>query len=291
VSTILDALRRLQRERSRDLEESVAFGTDGSSGGRSYAPRLALLVLLLALAGGVAAWTIWPGAQAFQESWSALLAPEPAPEPAPGATTVAALPKPAAAEPPAPVAPERNQPTGLGARPPNLTPEALAARRAAARDRAAQRAERVARGRVAKPPQEPVPVANATPSPGDSQRLAARQAQDPAFLNAPEPKPPPPMDIGLQLEPAPPKRERASEPAEAAKLIAAPTATGGFPDLSVHQVRWHPDPARREALILLDEMRPFDAREGDIISGVVVHRIDPGSVEFRRGDTGFVIGP
>ncbi len=283
MSTILDALRRLQRERSHDLRESVALDTSSSSDGRSRAPWLALLVLLLALAGGVAAWTIWPGAQAFQESWRALVAPEPAP----GATEVATLPT--APDPALTNAPPREAPAGLGVRPPNLTPEVLAERRAAARERAKERAARVARGRVSKPPREPIPVANATPPPGLAAQLAARQAEDPAFLNAPPPMPPPMMDIGLELEPLPPPRVRVrSEPAD---LIAGPTVSGGFPDLSVHQVRWHPEPSRREALILLDDMRPFDAREGDIIAGVVVHRIDPGSVEFRLGDMGIVIGP
>jgi hypothetical protein len=285
MSTILDALRRLQRERSHDLRESVALDTSGSSDGRRYAPWLALLVLLLALAGGAAAWTIWPGAEAFQESWRALAEPEPVP----GATEVASLPT--APDPALANAAPREAPAGLGVRPPNLTPEVLAERRAAARERAKERAERVARGRVSKPPREPIPVANATPPPGPAADLAARLAEDPAFLNAPTPMPPPLMEIGLELEPLPAPRERARERTEPADLIAGPTVTGGFPDLSVHQVRWHPEPSRREALVLLDDMRPFDAREGDIIAGVVVHRIDPGSVEFRLGDMGIVIGP
>ncbi len=287
MSTILDALRRLQRDRSHDLHESVALDPGPASGGDRYVPWLAGLVLLLALAGGAAAWTIWPGAQAFQESWRALFEPERAPDAAAVevATSTTTAPAPSVA-----TVPEREAPAGLGVRPPSLTPEALAERRAAARERAKERAERVARGRVSRPPREPDPVANASPSPGPAEQLAARQALDPAFLNAPSPKPAPPLDFGFELEPLPPPRDRDRDRAEPHDLIASQTAAG-FPDLSVQRVRWHPQPERREALILLDEMRPIDAREGDIISGVVVHRIDPGSVEFRLGDVGFVIGP
>lgn len=59
----------------------------------------------------------------------------------------------------------------------------------------------------------------------------------------------------------------------------------GFPELTVEVVRWHPDPDRRRARILLDGTRPVEARQGDIVAGVAIDRIDPGGVELRMGSS------
>jgi hypothetical protein len=56
-----------------------------------------------------------------------------------------------------------------------------------------------------------------------------------------------------------------------------------FPDLTLESVRWHPNAARREARLLIEQSRTVDAQEGDIVVGVSVHRIDPGAVELRMG--------
>ncbi len=50
-------------------------------------------------------------------------------------------------------------------------------------------------------------------------------------------------------------------------------------------VRRHPDSTRREARLLVDSTRSVSAREGDVIVGVAVYRIEPGAVELRLGDT------
>ena len=62
-----------------------------------------------------------------------------------------------------------------------------------------------------------------------------------------------------------------------------------LPELSVERVSWHPVPERRSARIRLDGTRPIDAREGDIIAGVAIERIDPGAVEVRMGDALWLI--
>ena len=56
-----------------------------------------------------------------------------------------------------------------------------------------------------------------------------------------------------------------------------------FPELALESVRWHPDPSRRVANLLVDRGRGITVREGDIVRGALIHRIDPGTVELRVG--------
>ena len=86
----------------------------------------------------------------------------------------------------------------------------------------------------------------------------------------------------------PPVREEAAprETAEAAPLDPAPVESAvsmQFPELEVQSVLWHPDPLRRQATIVIDGQLATDAREGDLIGGVMIDRITPGSVDFRVG--------
>lgn len=59
----------------------------------------------------------------------------------------------------------------------------------------------------------------------------------------------------------------------------------GFPEIVVESIRWHPVPARRVAKLSLRRRTVPDLREGDIVAGVRVHRIDPAKIEFRIGDS------
>jgi hypothetical protein len=56
-----------------------------------------------------------------------------------------------------------------------------------------------------------------------------------------------------------------------------------FPNVRVTTVRWHPDAERRVAWIDLPQVGPLEIHEGDIVSGVLVVRIDPGAVELAVG--------
>jgi len=81
----------------------------------------------------------------------------------------------------------------------------------------------------------------------------------------------------------PPKPAEPPEP-EPSKALDAPLARDlPFPEVSLEAVRWHPDAERREARLMVDNRRPVDVREGDIIAGVAVRRIDPGAVELTVG--------
>jgi hypothetical protein len=59
--------------------------------------------------------------------------------------------------------------------------------------------------------------------------------------------------------------------------------TPDFPDLVLESVRWHPDPSRRRATMVVDQARNLAVREGDIVQGALIQRIDPGTVELRVG--------
>ena len=56
-----------------------------------------------------------------------------------------------------------------------------------------------------------------------------------------------------------------------------------FPEVRVVQIRWHPDAARREAHLRVADHPELLAREGDIVAGLLVSRIDPDAVELRIG--------
>jgi hypothetical protein len=59
----------------------------------------------------------------------------------------------------------------------------------------------------------------------------------------------------------------------------------GFPSLSISRIRWHPDPDRRTAVVERPGGIELEIREGDIVDGVLVRRIEPSALEFSVGST------
>jgi len=82
---------------------------------------------------------------------------------------------------------------------------------------------------------------------------------------------------------------RASEakpPAGVSARDAAKPATpeaDDFPEITVANVVWHPEADRRRASVTIDQTPLADAREGDILKGIEVEKIEPGAVEFKLG--------
>ncbi len=75
-----------------------------------------------------------------------------------------------------------------------------------------------------------------------------------------------------------------ASPSAAPKAARTPDADGSdFPEIEVRSVRWHPDAERRVAWVDLPQVGPLEIHEGDIVSGVLVLRIDPGAVELQLG--------
>ncbi|MFQ5700020.1 MAG: hypothetical protein ACE5IL_17290 [Myxococcota bacterium] len=54
--------------------------------------------------------------------------------------------------------------------------------------------------------------------------------------------------------------------------------------LSVRQIRWHPDPARRSARVARSDGSVAEVQEGDIVEGALVRKIATDSVELAVGD-------
>jgi hypothetical protein len=139
--------------------------------------------------------------------------------------------------------------------------------------------------------------------------VAARAAQPPApTLASPPPAPAPhsarPEDATTDAEEervkrevarlaaekakprAPAKRERRDdEPRPRAAAATAPPAAeiDEIPAIVLHSVRWHPLAPRRVVSLDLPQMGPLELHEGDIAGGVLVRRIDPGSIEVQVG--------
>jgi len=57
----------------------------------------------------------------------------------------------------------------------------------------------------------------------------------------------------------------------------------GFPEVRVDRIRWHPEAVRREASLRISDAAPIVTREGDIVAGLLVYRIEPAAVELRFG--------
>ena len=69
--------------------------------------------------------------------------------------------------------------------------------------------------------------------------------------------------------------------------LAAPQISGpepGFPPIEIESIRWHPKAVRRRVRLSVASRLVPDAREGDIISGVRIGEIRPGSVELHLGE-------
>jgi hypothetical protein len=56
-----------------------------------------------------------------------------------------------------------------------------------------------------------------------------------------------------------------------------------FPTFTVSRIRWHPSSERRVAFVELADGGQAELREGDIVSGALVRRIDPAAVELAVG--------
>jgi hypothetical protein len=119
-------------------------------------------------------------------------------------------------------------------------------------------------------------------------------------VEAPPPAPPPPEPVsGRSPGTLAPRSSEVAEakPAEVVPSAAAPSAErsasasrvapardrNDFPRVRVDRIRWHPVAARREAVLFVSDRPEIVAREGDIVAGLLVYRIDPDAVELRVG--------
>jgi hypothetical protein len=322
VSTILDALRKLQRERtaespSRDLRGSITTETPhtarrGGRGGRS-GWLVALFVLLLLAGGGywlqqsgrLSSWTETRADAADENavaSEAELAEVERELANVPAEPEIAALGEGGAVAIPA----EPIQPPVAAVVEPDPVPDTP--------EIAAERARLEEALRNARAAQEAQAAAELEAAQRAAQAAAAEQAAraaEAARLAAAPPPPPPPAPIATAQAPTPsasttkpvvkpvakpaatrPAARPARDPAPRfAAAGAASTPSTAFPEVRVESIRWHPIPERRIASLQFEQQNAPEAREGDIVAGVLVYRIDPGAVELRIGSAQRVISP
>ena len=297
MSTILDALRKVQNERvPRDLQESVALSSSASRPRRRW-PRLLLWLVLLASLGAGGAWLFQSPRGA--ELWRAYVAaPDAGPEPpaaaadtrsAPARTERAEARRARVARGLNRSAAERRKAEAARAAAapetpdvPKPPPRETAGNTAVPRDAAAARAESADPIEIAsRPVARDRPKIRRRPPTGPTLAQAPDPALDPAaVLEAHEPVPRPQINLSMRLEP----RARSTPEERPVEIFMTRDSALAFPELSLELVSWHPLPERRSARIRLDGTRPIDAREGDIIAGVAIERIDPGAIQVRMGD-------
>ena len=312
VSTILDALRKVQRDRaaenpSRDLRGSITTETPSvvpeKRRGRSV--WIALLLLLVAVGSG-GYWLYRSGAigqlpsVASDDEGAASEAELEA-----AAREAAAVPE--APEPAPPVPSSRAGQSGRVAACGRRAAAAAAGHtrdrgrarttRSGARERA-RRTGRASRGRGRSGAPGRGGGAGRGCSAASLRRRRVRRRSAPAVVakaapETPKATPKPAPEAGRAQA-----RRREARGREAGRARAASVARGArrsrssaFPAVRVESIRWHPIPERRVASLHFEQQDAPEAREGDIVAGVLIYRIDPGAVELRIGSAQRVVSP
>jgi hypothetical protein len=153
---------------------------------------------------------------------------------------------------------------------------------------------------TASEPPSSAPVAEPTPPAQPEAATAPLPAPAPEAVAlapvAPMPAAEPPAPAPVPAAAVPPAAVAPSRPVQRQKPVQPKKPAEealddpiAFPELSVTKVSWHPDPKRRQAMVRVDGSAPQDAREGDLIDGVLLTRIAPGEVEFRVGERSRVV--
>lgn len=291
MSTILSALRRLQKDRDSQDQDSLRGRTTWRPPKRRPVPWLLIGVAVLTLGG--TGWLVVAGPSpsglledALEVASNAVEKAMSAAKPTPQPETAQEKVRPPAARPPKRAAaaprrvPQESRRAGRGTKAAARRVPVQVAQAEPPASAGATGAHEPAEATAQKeaPPPTPAPQAP-PPEPESKKQPLPRQAAKPKPELQPEPAPSPthvaePEPVPARADPTPETKSVASD---------APGSPDGFPQVVVTRVRWHPDPARREARVELDHAGPFDAREGDIIAGVMVRRIEPAAVEVGIG--------
>jgi hypothetical protein len=304
VSTILDALKKVERDREAPQEEVLAeIGLPTEAPRRGIPTRVIVACASIGFAAGIGL-ALWRDTAPLQQGpppepvTAPIIDVPPPPQPAkpagpavnppaavPGAPAVdaagpASAPpaavNPPVANPPPPAAGNQivagsDAPAGAVVEPspfaPGTEPGAAAAAKPGARGTRKPRAA-MPPGAVAPPPQ----VALAPPPPVVAPLPPAVAPPAPA----PEPLPPP-----VQAEPAQPP----------AVVIDTGRSPPGTPRVALTFLQWSADPNRRFAFVSIDGAPAMRVREGDTASGMTVAEITPTGVEFKREGQLFMIRP
>jgi hypothetical protein len=243
VSTILKALRRLEREKQPEPGKALRDEVVAFLPGEPQEPRPDRTLWWVG-AGGVAILVLgllWLAAGERERETGARSAVAPAERP----EAIAPAPAPAEEAPAVPV-PVAEVPS---LRTPNTPHPALAA---------------------PEPPSSPTVARVVEPSSSAGARAAERAEPGARPYRLPDPEP-------LQAFAAP--VPEAAPPAEAVERAAEPAAPPA-PEAHVESTTWHPDPSRRRVVVSAGGRAAVTLREGDAIGELVVLRVEPSGVVF-----------
>jgi hypothetical protein len=290
VSTILDALRRVESDRRRravnDHAHSSVVGPEPGlvPAGRSLSPWLrgaGVGLVIVAIAGAASFYGLRPGAGSADPASVAAAAPAPAsvvasipdreaesrPRPAPVAAR-APRPEPTGGSPARPARPVDRASTASGAAPSRTGAPPSTARGTSVTPIAAFPEARMVPSSVSSAPPQSAPT-----------RVVAAAA--------------PPVEVAARRVPTP-----AAEPARTAVTPSrseSPTSSGTAPgdiattvdrsaEVTVLRTIWHPSADRRIAQLRLEgEPASREVREGDFVEGYEIVEIKLSGVVFTRG--------
>ena len=133
-------------------------------------------------------------------------------------------------------------------------------------------------GTAAKKPSEP---------PAPAVKAAEPDLDELAAVAPPAAQAPPAADAEAELEPsAEPEPEASPE-----TIFDTGRSPPGAPKVALSFLQWSSDPARRFAFVSIDGAPSQRVHEGEVASGLTVAAITPTGVQFKREGTIFVIRP
>jgi len=290
MSTILKALRRLEREKSersdRSLREAVTSASPPPRRRRRHW-LAAAGVLVGALAIAAVLFTMLPARDEAEREGPVEIAAEP--QKAPPARPAARRRRSSARQPSTPArdsdrtaraaAPgARVPPRGEPAAPPGLPPEALSSD--------VEVVERIRPARPADLPRAPAPaVEPLRPASESAQSLAGSESDWREAEPPPETRSPASADAEERVRvaaaaPAAPRAEPQPKPASRA-AAPAPILRPPVPGVYVERTIWHPLAERRVAVVEVEGSEgTLELHEGDVVGPLVVGKIEPSSVFF-----------
>jgi hypothetical protein len=106
-------------------------------------------------------------------------------------------------------------------------------------------------------------------------------------MAAVEPAEPPLPDVAREALPEPEAEPEATPEA----LVDTGRSPPGAPKVALSFLQWSADPAKRFAFISIDGAATQRVREGEVASGMTVAAITPSGIQFKREGTTFIIRP
>lgn len=137
-------------------------------------------------------------------------------------------------------------------------------------------------GRAAAPLAPAPPAAAAPLAPAPPPNAVAALAPPPPIISAPRPQ------VAPEAAPEPDVAPPAAPPSSVIDTGRAPT---GAPRVALTFLQWSADPDRRFAFVSIDGAPSVRVREGDTASGMSVSQITPTGVQFQREGQSFIIRP